>query len=88
MENGGTAIPPDVGQPILNWPFKTVYVTEFGAPQAGGTSAVRIDFYVPTDALKIAGNAEWYQIYQPVQSTPIYNVQLNVPTGVTIPGVK
>ena len=88
MQNGGTAIPAGVGTPLMGYPLNTVYVTQFGAPQPGGTGAVRIDFYAPTDALQTAGNAQWYQIYQPVQSSPIYNVQINVPPGVVIPKVK
>jgi hypothetical protein len=46
----------------------TVYVTRFGASQPGGTGPIRIDFTVPTGALKPAGTAEWYQLYGSKQS--------------------
>jgi hypothetical protein len=79
IDNGGTAIPADIGA------GGRVYVTTLKAPQPGGTGPIRIDFAVPERTLNMAGNAEWFQIFQPVQSTPIYNVQIFVPPGVTIP---
>ncbi|MGO9986640.1 MAG: RHS repeat domain-containing protein [Rhodomicrobium sp.] len=74
LGNQGTSIPSGVGD-------DRVYVTTFGAPQPGGTGPARIDFAVPQDALMPAGNTSWFQIFQPAQSTPIYNVRIYVPKG-------
>jgi hypothetical protein len=75
LENQGTAIPGGVGA------GGRVYVTDYGAPQPGGTGPYRIDFAVPASALSPGGNPGWYQIFQPFQSTPIYNVVINAPVG-------
>jgi filamentous hemagglutinin len=82
LENGGTAIPASVGA------GGRVYVTAPGAAKPGGTGPIRIDFSLPKDALAGAGKPEWYQIFQPSQSTPVYNVQIHLPEGVTIPKGK
>jgi filamentous hemagglutinin len=88
IQNQGTAVPAGVGTPLPGTSTTTVYVTTPGAAQPGGTGSIRIDFAVPDASLNPAGNADWNQIYQPVQSTPIYNVKINVPDGVTIPGIS
>ncbi|WP_437342958.1 TreTu family toxin [Pseudomonas protegens] len=81
MQNGGTAIPNGVGA------GGRVYVTTPGAAQPGGTGPIRIDFAVPEKAIKQGGKPEWGQIFQPNQSSPIYNVKINVPDSIKIPGV-
>ena len=75
LQNGATAIPAGIGA------GGRVYVTDSGAPQPGGTDPYRIDFAVPAAALSPAGNTGWYQIFQPMQSVPIYNVTITPPTG-------
>jgi hypothetical protein len=82
MESGGTAIPSSIGA------GGRVYVTSLGAAKPGGTGPVRIDFYMRQAALSGAGKPEWYQIFQPAQSTPIYNVQIHLPDGITIPPTR
>lgn len=59
-----------------------------GAAKPGGTGPIRIDFSLPENALSVGGKPEWYQIFQPAQSRPVYNVQIHVPEGVTIPARK
>lgn len=81
MQNGGTAIPNGVGA------GGRVYVTTPGAAKPGGTGPIRIDFAVPEKAISQGGKPEWGQIFQPNQSSPIYNVKINVPDGIKIPGV-
>jgi len=71
MENGGTAIPSGIGA------GGRVYVTSLGAAKPGGTGPIRIDFSMPQNALSSAGKPEWYQVFQPAQSTPVYNVQIH-----------
>ncbi|MDR6576130.1 hemagglutinin repeat-containing protein [Pseudomonas extremaustralis] len=81
MQNGGAAIPNGVGA------GGRVYVTTPGAAKPGGTGPIRIDFAVPEKAISQGGKPEWGQIFQPNQSSPIYNVKINVPDGIKIPGV-
>ena len=81
LRNSGTAIPPGVGGDRL-------YVALPGARQPGGTGPVRIDFAVPQAALIHTGKAEWRMIMQPIQSTPIHNVIITVPNGVSLPNDK
>ena len=81
IQNGGTAIPNGIGA------GGRVYVTIPGAAKPGGTGPVRIDFAIPEKALSQGGKPEWKQIFQPAQSTPVYNVKINVPDGVKLPGV-
>lgn len=63
-----------------------MFVTELGAAKPGGTGPIRVDFAVPETALQKAGKVEWFQIFQPTPSRPVYNVQIHVPEGVKIPG--
>ncbi|WP_454834639.1 two-partner secretion domain-containing protein [Pseudomonas lini] len=82
MQNGGTAIPNGVGA------GGRVYVTTPDAAKPGGTGPIRIDFAVPEKAISQGGKPEWGQIFQPNQSSPIYNVKIHVPDGIKIPGVN
>jgi filamentous hemagglutinin len=82
MQNGGTAIPTGIGA------GNRVYVTALDAAKPGGTGPIRIDFAVPEKALSTAGKPEWFQMFQPMPSTPVYNVQIHVPPGTVIPKVK
>jgi hypothetical protein len=77
LSNCGTAIPSGIGGDRL-------YVALPWARQPGGTGPVRVDFAVPQSALIRMGNAAWRVILQPIQSTPIHNVILTVPNGVTL----
>ena len=77
LRNSGTAIPSGIGGDRL-------YVALPEARQPGGTGPVRVDFAVPRSALIQTGKAEWRVIIQPIQSTPIHNVILTVPNGVTL----
>lgn len=79
MQNGGTAVPTGVGA------GDRVYVTVLDAAKPGGTGPIRIDFAVPGKALSTAGKPEWFQMFQPMPSTPVYNVQIHVPPGTVIP---
>jgi hypothetical protein len=81
LRNSGTAIPSGVGGDRL-------YVALPGARQPGGAGPVRVDFAVPQAALIQTGNAEWRVIMQPIQSTPIHNVIITVPNGITLPNDK
>lgn len=63
-----------------------MYVTVPGANQPGGTGPIIIDFSVPEKSISSAGKAEWGQIFQPIQNSPIYNVKMNVPNGMVVPG--
>lgn len=81
LRNSGTAVPSGVGGDRL-------YVTLPGARQPSGTGPVRVDFAVPQAALIQTGRAEWRAIMQPIQSTPIHNVIIAVPDGVTLPNDK
>jgi hypothetical protein len=66
-----------------------VYVTMAGAPYPpGANGTVRIDFAVPGAMLQPGNASNNFQILQPSMSTPIYNVTINVPNGVTLPKVK
>ena len=57
-----------------------VYVTTPGrAPTAGRGASARIEFFFPQAGLQIAGHPLWYQIIQPAQNTPVYNVKIFVP---------
>ncbi|MEH2535162.1 hypothetical protein V1277_005539 [Bradyrhizobium sp. AZCC 1588] len=78
LKNGGTAIQSGLGG-------DRVYVTLPGAPQPSGSGPVRIDFAVPQSALVQSGHAQWRMIMQPIQSTPIHNVAITVPNGITLP---
>jgi len=82
VQNQGTAIPaaiPRNGTPQL-------YVTEAGAPYPpGANGTVRIDFAVPNTMLKTGNAPNNFMILQPSSSTPIYNVNIHVPNGVTLP---
>jgi len=80
MNSGGTAIPNGIGA------GGRVYVTGPNAPKPGGTGSIRIDFAMPQAAINTAGKQEWGKIMQPMQSTPIYNVKINIPNGASIPG--
>ncbi|GFE88652.1 hypothetical protein GCM10011488_36060 [Steroidobacter agaridevorans] len=73
IANGGTAIPAGIGAE------GRVYVTAFGAAKPGGTDAVRIDFAIDSRALLGAGKPEWFQILQPMQRVPIYNMSVTYP---------
>jgi hypothetical protein len=77
LSNCGTAIPSGIGGDRL-------YVALPWATQPAGTGPVRVDFAVPHSALIRMGNAAWRVILQPIQSTPIHNVILTVPNGVTL----
>jgi hypothetical protein len=79
LGNGGTAIPTNLGA------GGRVYVTDLGSAKPGGTGEFRIDFAVPESILRGAGQVEWRQILQPIQSTPIYNVRIHTPSGSTLP---
>jgi hypothetical protein len=81
LRNFGTAIPSRVGGDRL-------YVVLPGSRQPGGTGPVRIDFAVPETALIQTGKVEWRMILQPIQSTPIHNVIMTVPNGITLPNDK
>lgn len=82
MQNGGTAVPSGIGA------GNRVYVTALDAAKPGGTGPIRIDFAVPEKALSTAGKPDWFQMFQPMPSTPVYNVQIHVPPGTVIPEVK
>jgi hypothetical protein len=79
MAEGGTGVPRIEGT-------NRMYVTELVAAKPGGTGPVRVDFALPASALQKAGKSEWFQVFQPSPSRPIYNVQVHVPEGVKIPG--
>jgi hypothetical protein len=81
LRNSGTAIPSGMGGDRL-------YVALPGARQPGGTGPVRVDFAVPQSALIQTGKAEWRVIMQPIQSTPIHNVIITIPNGITLPNDK
>jgi hypothetical protein len=74
LENQGTHIPNGIGRET-----QRVYVTTPEAKRPGGTGPIRIDFQVPQSMLTKAGgpNGSWYQIMQPAQNAPIYNVTLH-----------
>lgn len=76
IENGGTYIPGGVGGQSGR-----VYVTVPGTARPGGTGPVRIDFTMDSAALNTAGKEGWFQIIQPVQNMPIYNVTITYPPG-------
>ena len=50
------------------------FVTMPGAPKPGGTGPVRVDFNVPTDALKQAGREDWRVLYDP-KKTPVTGIE-------------
>jgi hypothetical protein len=81
LRNSGTAIPSGMGGDRL-------YVALPGAKQPGGAGPVRVDFAVPQSALIQTGKAEWRVIMQPIQSTPIHNVIITIPNGITLPNDK
>lgn len=74
LQNQSTAIPNGIGRQAGR-----VHVTLPGAPRPGGVKSVRIDFAIPRAALMKTGDDQWRQIFQPVQSTPIHNVQIHIP---------
>lgn len=85
VQNQGTAIPAAV--PRNGTP--QVYVSEAGAPRApGATGTVRIDFAVPNSMLQTGNASNNSMILQPSSSTPIYNVNIHVPNGVTLPKAR
>lgn len=85
VQNQGTAIPAAV--PRNGTP--QVYVSEAGAPRApGATGTVRIDFAVPSSMLQTGNASNNSMILQPSLSTPIYNVNIHVPNGVTLPTAR
>ncbi|MEQ1536347.1 MAG: hypothetical protein ABL923_10755 [Burkholderiaceae bacterium] len=66
-----------------------VYVSEAGAPRApGATGTVRIDFAVPDSMLQTGNALNNSIILQPSSSAPIYNVNIHVPNGVTLPTAR
>lgn len=75
MQNGGTAVPADIGN------GGRVYVSKWGADKPGGTGDFRIDFGIHEKVLQTAGNENWRQITQPVQSLPVHNLQIWVLKG-------
>ncbi len=79
MAERGTGLPTIKGS-------NQMYVTELGAAKPGGTGPIRVDFAVPEAALQQGGKREWFQIFQPTPSRPIYNVQIHVPEGVKVRG--
>jgi|GEM_PF-4780443 len=81
VRNSGTAVPSGMGGDRL-------YVALPWARQPGGTGPIRVDFAVPQAALIQTGKAEWRVIMQPIQSTPIHNVIITVPNGITLPNDK
>jgi filamentous hemagglutinin len=85
VQNQGTAIPAAV--PRNGTP--QVYVSEAGAPRApGATGTVRIDFAVPDSMLQTGNASNNSIILQPSISTPIYNVKIHVPNGMTLPKAR
>jgi RHS repeat-associated protein len=52
------------------------YVTGQGIPKPGGTGPVRVDFDVPTHALKKAGKPGWLQVFNQDRLVPIKDVLL------------
>lgn len=81
LKYDGTAIPPELGEDRL-------YVALPEARKPGGTAPVRVDFAVARAALAPTGKFEWRVIMQPIQSTPIHNVIITVPNGITLPNDK
>ena len=81
LRYAGTAIPSRVGGDRL-------YVALPGARKPGGTGPVRVDFVVPKSALIETGKAEWRVIMHPIQSTPIHNVIMTIPNGVSLTNDK
>lgn len=80
--NGGTSVPAGIGA------GDRMYVTSPGAAKPGGTGPIRINFAVADKALSTADKPEWLQIFQPMTSTPVNNVQIPLPPGTTIPGIN
>ncbi len=80
LQNQGTAVPNGVGGA-----GGRVYFTTPGAPKPGGTGPIRVDLALPEAALQRSGSDQWRQDFQPIQSTPIHNTKIHVPSGVTIP---
>jgi hypothetical protein len=78
LRNGAAALQPEIGG-------DRVYVTLPSAPRPAGAGLIRIDFAVPRSALFQTNNAQWLIIMQPVQNTPIHNVTITVPNGITLP---
>jgi RHS repeat-associated protein len=55
-----------------------IWVTRFGEPKPrSNVGSVRVDFDVPTHALKVAGHKGWYQIFPNSQYIPIKEVRIN-----------
>lgn len=82
VQNQGTAIPSSVPRNGTS----QVYVSPAGAPRApGATGTVRIDFAVPNSMLQTGNATNNSIILQPTSSRPIYNVNIHVPNGTTLP---
>ena len=73
MHSGGTIIPAGIGA------GGRVYVTLPGAPKPPGTGRCRIEFFIASRALQVAGHTQWRQVLQPIQNVPLYNVKILVP---------
>jgi filamentous hemagglutinin len=73
MRSGGTSIPAGIGA------GGRVYVTLPGAPKPPGTGPCRIEFFIASRALQLAGHTQWKQLLQPIQNVPVYNVRIFVP---------
>jgi hypothetical protein len=63
-----------------------LYITEYGAARpAGATGTIRVDFAVPNGMIQNGNTSTNRVIIQPVQSTPIFGVQIHVPNGTQLP---
>jgi filamentous hemagglutinin len=80
ISSGGTAIPAGIGA------GSRVYVTAPNAPKPGGTGMIRIDFAVPLTSIQLESRSG-DKLCNQSRATPIYNVKINVPNGVGIPGI-
>ena len=65
-----------VPQPAAGPNPPRTFVTSFGASQPGGTGPVRVDFNVPTQALKGAGREGWFTIFNDGLYVPIHDVTI------------
>ncbi|WP_158623122.1 filamentous hemagglutinin N-terminal domain-containing protein [Pseudorhodobacter sp. E13] len=89
LDNQGTAIPSAVGH-VPGATTPRVFVTQQfdGGVPPGATGSIRIDFAAP-EAMMHGGTGSNTGldrvIFQPATSTPIHNVRIHVPDGVTIP---
>jgi hypothetical protein len=84
LKNEGTAIPSRAGTDVGGG-ARRIYVTTPGAAKPGGTGPIRIDFHINQRAVaNTAGKPEWRQIFGPVSNTPVHNVKIHLPPGVTL----